>query len=278
MRRLNADIFTQPPRSPYVGYIEDSAQPLMALIFLSPVLLVYHLGVWLLSREELHLANGADLALAKMLNSFYFAGVWALREIAPAWAEPSGWAITFLRGGSSLATLSLLAAVLLLQQHLAGGRWRWRWRTLPLMLAESVVWALPLWLLEGLVKFLGAADASLTIATGERLSAPSVALIMAAGAGVYEEFLFRLLLMSLLFGIARALDLRRGNAVYMAVMLAQALVFAGFHYLPGMDAPFSAETFTFRALAGLYLGYLYLERGFALAAGGHVVYDVLITI
>ena len=55
-----------------------------------------------------------------------------------------------------------------------------------------------------------------------------------------------------------------------------ALVFSGFHYV-GQDADaLTLQSFTFRALAGLFFSGLYLLRGFGIAAWTHALYDVML--
>jgi membrane protease YdiL (CAAX protease family) len=60
-----------------------------------------------------------------------------------------------------------------------------------------------------------------------------------------------------------------------AVLLSAAL-FAAHHHPPVGSEPFSTAHFLFRTLAGIYLGVLFVWRGYGLAAGTHVAYNVVV--
>lgn len=102
-------------------------------------------------------------------------------------------------------------------------------------------------------------------------------LVGALGAGIFEELVFRLFLLSvlaLLFVRAtQAFSLPRIFAL-MAAILASALVFAWFHHLPPALEPFTASAFFFRTAAGLILGALFVWRGFGVCVYTHAMYDV----
>lgn len=263
------------PSSPYVAYLGDSQRPLNALLFLSPVLAVYHFGLWFVNSQYRQVANGADVMLAEMLNLVYFAGLAALRWAAPETAAADGAAVWFLRTFSSLFALFLVVFSLLFLEHLRPGRWRFKPLTFAFMALESALFSLPLFALEGLVKYV-AAHGTLTLsAAAGPLSDWLAGLVLSTGAGVYEEFLFRMLLMGALFRMGAGALAPKGTALYCLVMLAQALAFAGFHYLPWSNEAFALPAFVFRLAAGLYFGYLYQERGLGVAAGTHVAYDVV---
>lgn len=263
------------PSSPYVAYLGDSQRPLNALLFLSPVLAVYHFGLWFINSQYHQVANGADVMLAEMLNLVYFVGLAALRWASPEMAAADGVAVWFLRSFSSLFALFLVVFSLLFLEHLEPGRWRFKPLTFVWMLLECGLFALPLFALEGLVKYV-AAHGTLALSAAPGLFGDWLAgLVLSTGAGVYEEFLFRMLLMGALFRLGAGAFSSKGTVLYCLVMLAQALAFAGFHYLPWSNEAFVLPAFVFRLVAGLYFGYLYQERGLGVAAGTHVAYDVI---
>ena len=267
--------FRGEPSSPYVAYLHDSQMPLNILLFLLPVLTVYHFGLWFVNSQYRQVANGADLMLAEMLNLVYFAGLAGLRWLAPEAAAGTGAAVWFLRTFSSLFALLLVVFSLLFLQHLQPGRWRCKPLLFVLMTLESVLFALPLFALEGLIKYIAAHDTLVLSAAAGPLDDWLAELVLSTGAGVYEEFLFRVLLMGLLFRLGAGVLSPRGTALYCVVMLTQALAFAGFHYLPWSSETFVLPVFVFRLVAGLYFGYLYQERGLGIAAGAHAAYDVI---
>ncbi len=98
-------------------------------------------------------------------------------------------------------------------------------------------------------------------------------LVVSLGAGIYEELLFRVLLVSGLMALGALLGWRRPLALGVALVLS-ALIFSGFHYLGPLGDRFSVATFTFRAVAGLVLSGLYTTRGFGITAWTHALYDV----
>lgn len=104
--------------------------------------------------------------------------------------------------------------------------------------------------------------------------------IMALGAGFYEEIAFRVglfgvgafALKKLLGGGPRTFALTVGWAVV------SAMVFSGWHYVGQLGDPFRLETFVFRAVCGLVLTAIYAFRGFAPAVWTHALYDVWVMV
>jgi membrane protease YdiL (CAAX protease family) len=93
------------------------------------------------------------------------------------------------------------------------------------------------------------------------------------GAGIYEELLFRVLLVSGIAALGLALGLRKALAVGLGIVLS-ALIFSAFHYLGPFGDALTLPSFTFRTIAGLLLSGLYVARGFGIAAWTHALYDV----
>ena len=101
-------------------------------------------------------------------------------------------------------------------------------------------------------------------------------LALSIGAGLYEELVFRVLLVGGLFlGIMRFTKLNRTKA-YIVAALVGAVVFSAVHHMGTFGDPFSLSVFTFRFLFGLALNAVFLVRGFAVAAWTHAIYDVLV--
>jgi hypothetical protein len=99
-------------------------------------------------------------------------------------------------------------------------------------------------------------------------------LMLSLGAGIYEELLFRVLLVTALLLLARR-GFGWGNlwAGGFAVALS-ALIFSAFHYVGPYGDRLVLASFTYRAVAGLLLSGLYVARGFGIAAWTHALYDV----
>lgn len=99
-------------------------------------------------------------------------------------------------------------------------------------------------------------------------------LVGSLGAGIFEELVFRLGLMSLLVW----LWLRAANVFRMpravggvAAVVISAVLFSLHHHL---REPWDQGVFMFRAMAGVLLGFLFWFRGFGVCVYTHAMYDV----
>jgi hypothetical protein len=104
--------------------------------------------------------------------------------------------------------------------------------------------------------------------------------VMALGAGFYEEIAFRVGL----FGVG-SLVLRQifgkgaqGVAVTVVWALASSAAFSGWHYVGALGDPFDLQSFAFRAVCGLFLTAIFAFRGFAPAVWTHAIYDVWVMV
>lgn len=113
---------------------------------------------------------------------------------------------------------------------------------------------------------------------GEGLEALPVReqLMIALGAGLYEELLFRVVLVSGLVLAARRLLGWGAGAASLFATVGGALLFALAHHVGPYGEPLAADAFTFRTLAGLFFSGLYVLRGFGITAWTHALYDVLV--
>ncbi|MFH0911318.1 MAG: CPBP family intramembrane glutamic endopeptidase [Planctomycetota bacterium] len=233
------------PRFSFSAYLEESRRPIVSLVFVLPILIAYEAGVRLmnLGRTEI-VVNAADALIKKALEAL---GIY----------------------GTLLSALSIVVILLFLQVRLRKP-WRVRRATLLGMGLESALMALPLFALDRGVQavlFLAASGGKKTVIE---------TLVLSLGAGVYEEFLFRLLLLGGLLWTAYHL-LRKKNPRAQAVcVLISALLFALVHHLGPQADPFGLRLFAFRTVAGVYFSWIYLSRGFGIAVGCHSVYDVLV--
>ena len=134
------------------------------------------------------------------------------------------------------------------------------------MCGESVILALTMRLLGPLRALAAGAGIGGTVL--ERLT-------LSIGAGLYEELLFRVVIVALLANGFRALGIGRFAAGAVATVLG-ALLFSAFHYIGPLGEPLKLESFVFRAIAGLAFSALYLVRGFGITAWTHALYDVAV--
>lgn len=98
-------------------------------------------------------------------------------------------------------------------------------------------------------------------------------LALSIGAGLYEELIFRVILVGGLYLLIRTFY---RDGAYAAAALIGAIVFSAVHYTGALGDPFTLSSFTFRFLFGLALNVLFLWRGFAVAAWTHALYDVFV--
>ncbi len=99
---------------------------------------------------------------------------------------------------------------------------------------------------------------------------------LSLGAGIYEELVFRVLLVGGLFWGLRRVFANK-TAAYLVAALVGALIFSAVHYTGALGDDFTWASFTFRFLFGLALNGVFLLRGFGIAAWTHALYDVLVT-
>lgn len=101
---------------------------------------------------------------------------------------------------------------------------------------------------------------------------------LALGAGVFEEVVFRGLLLAGLVALVRhALGADRLSAGVVA-LLTSSYLFSAYHHWGVFGEPYHAGVFAFRFHAGLLLGTLFLTRGLGIAALTHGVYDLWVTL
>jgi hypothetical protein len=150
-------------------------------------------------------------------------------------------------------------------------------RFLGLMLLESVVYAALLgFVVAGLTALL--LRMSAVAATGGVGALPiGTQLVVSLGAGIYEELLFRVIMVSGFTVIGVAIGWRRPVAVGVAVV-ASAIIFSSFHYVGPYGDALTLQSFTFRAIAGLMFSGLYVWRGFGITAWTHALYDVALAL
>lgn len=229
------------------GYLDWSRDPAVGLFAVLPLWLLYELLRALLTPAE---RNGAELLLLRELDRLGAHGLLALRL---CFAALTGWAaISLVR---RQVPWSRVAAVLALEGAVYG-----------LMLGPTAA------------AMTSSAVRILTIGggAGELLDHELMAdLVGSLGAGIFEELVFRLGLMSLLVWIGlrvtRAWSLPTWLAGAAAVVVS-ALVFSWFHHLCG--EPYERTRFVFRTMAGMLLGLLMWARGYGVCVYTHTVYNV----
>lgn len=237
------------PRPP--AYFAATRTPRYSLAFALPLLLLYEALAFGLTRDAYAgVRNGADILLKSVF-------VW-------------------LGGRHGLVGFGLVllgvGAVLVVRDLRRNGRVNPRYYLG--MLAESVGWALVFggvtsWLTTALLQGI-----PLALGLQERLPL-ATQLMISLGAGIYEELLFRVLLVSALVWLARRAGLAPVPAGVLATVVG-ALIFSAFHYVGAYGDDLRLGSFTFRAIAGVLFSAMYLTRGFGITAWTHALYDVFL--
>jgi membrane protease YdiL (CAAX protease family) len=102
--------------------------------------------------------------------------------------------------------------------------------------------------------------------------------IINIGAGVYEEMVFRLILVSLFIWImTKAVGMNRSLGAFFSIVISSVLFSLG-HYLSFFNESFELSSFLFRFAAGMVFGFLFLIRGFGISVYTHAFYNVLMMI
>lgn len=223
------------------SYWAVSRTPLTSLVFALPLVLAYEGGVLVLGRGSPR--NGADVWLRQLL-------------------DVAGFGSYFL-----LPTLTLVG--LLVWHHLEHDVWRLRPAVLFGMAGECVIWAA---LLIGVARVQDRYWPLSAALAADGLFARFVAF---CGAGLYEEVLFRLLLLPLLGWAFGRLGFSSPAAACWGLVVSS-LLFSAAHYVGPLGDTFAVYSFTFRFLAGMFFALLFHLRGFGIAAGSHAGYDILV--
>jgi hypothetical protein len=219
--------------------------------------------------------NSLVFILAPLVIYHYYALRYGTPLLAP---RDVGRVLGYFGASAAILPPLLVVAVLLAQQVVSHCRWRPQPLALCGMLLESFVWVPPLmgisYITTRLMLAADVAGAEL-VDVASQPSAFAQSCLQALGAGIYEEFLFRLGFVGLTIFLLTRVKVRRDLADVVAI-LAGAVLFSLYHFSNEQFAPggFPWSQFVFRTLAGVYLGGLYVCRGFGIVVGAHAVWNV----
>jgi len=100
---------------------------------------------------------------------------------------------------------------------------------------------------------------------------------LSLGAGFFEEIIFRVFLLSLLFLMFKLLTNRIVLAGVFSILISS-LLFSISHYVGSMADSWELYSFMFRWIAGMLFTILYFLRGFAITAYTHALYDIWVLV
>ncbi len=239
------------PGKPHGKVAHDPRNLLTSLVLVFPLFLVYQIGVLF----TLPVLNGADFLTVFLFRNL---GLSTGSYLAYTFAVTVGFAIA--------------VAVLRHKQ-------RFDPKLIVPVLVESAIYALTMGSLIVFVMTRALGISPQLAGGGGGFVAQQgfgTRIVMSLGAGVYEETVFRLgILSGLVVLFDRVFGLRRWIAFVMALLLS-AVLFSAMHHIPPYGDPLHAGIFTFRVLAGLCFGLLFWYRGFAIAVYTHALYDLYV--
>ncbi len=100
---------------------------------------------------------------------------------------------------------------------------------------------------------------------------------LSLGAGLFEEIIFRVLLLNLLFFLLSYVFKSKVTTAVISV-LAASFLFSWSHYIGSMADSWQLYSFMFRWIAGMLFTVLYFMRGFAITAYTHALYDIWVLV
>ena len=274
------------------SYLDRTSRPIYAIVFLLPFIVFYELCVFFIRTDVLNqspILVDTFVWLQKFLGSLGFGG-------RPAWVAPP------------LVVVVILTAL----QITSGKRWRFWLGDVWRMAVECVLLAVPLIVLVLFINSLGqtqresawfggastaaqnTAITSCSAVTANSLPADSAEpggeinwkywmanIASGIGAGIYEELIFRLILICVLMMLFQdILGLSHKNSIVLSVLISAAL-FSVHHHIdflsgqPNQRDLFNWMRFSFRTIAGVYFAVLFAIRGFGITAGTHAFYNII---
>jgi len=276
------------------SYLERTSRPIYAIVFLLPFIVFYELGTILINTDVLNQTQVRVVAFVWLQNLLEYLGLGSKL----AWCAPA------------LAVVIILTGL----QFASRKQWRFYAGDIWPMAVECVLLAVPLIVFSLFLNSsqqpqgdiskitkstiqiqtvsllrspsVTAADLSNTEINGSQLKSQSLLanIITGIGAGIYEELVFRLILICVLMLFFQdVLRLSHKSSIIFSVLVSAAL-FSAHHHIIFLDGrlaasvPFSWLEFGFRTTAGVYFAVVFAIRGFGIAAGTHAFYDIIATI
>ncbi len=230
-----------------MSYLLKSRTSFYSFLFTLPLFFLYEVNILFLSWDDiLVVRNGADFLMRNILESFDIYGLYGL-------------GLVFFLG----LLITYIFFIKEDQQQEVNVNF------LFIMLAESMLWSVFLYFL--LFKFM----VLLMNPVGKTILQQ---VTLAIGAGIYEEFLFRVLLIAGLSGILGFVFMWDKTFKNIIAVVLSGGIFSAFHFMGEYGDFFSMELFLIRFFAGLILGVLYMYRGFGITAYTHSIYDLIVLI
>lgn len=229
-------------------YWNYSKNPFYSIIFALPLLLAYEIMMFTFNHSDIiGLRNGADVLFRQFFGIFNVYGFYVVGLVV------------------------LLAMLIAYHFNFKGKKKpQFESRFYLLMILESILYAF--------IMYIGVIQIGRLLMLSGNGQTTREMIVLALGAGIYEEFIFRVILITgFLFFLKEILKLPEVLATSLA-LIGAAFLFAVFHYIGPFGEAFEFRTFALRFGAGLFLSLLYILRGYGITAYTHTIYDLIMII
>jgi membrane protease YdiL (CAAX protease family) len=229
-------------------YHDDSRDLFTSIVLVIPLFIAYQVGVLLTGGVR----NGADFICDVM---------WLAADNS--------------LGGYLGINLGILAAF-------GAGLWflrdrgSFRPRIWPWVVLESSAYALLLG--SAVIMLMSTLGLDVLLSTGGEGHSLLSSIVLSLGAGLYEEIVFRLVLMGGLFWAGTQWAKLPTWVAAVGALLLSSFVFSGVHYIGSLGDTFALGSFVFRFFAGVLLAGIFYLRGFAVAVYTHAIYDIIVMV
>ena len=226
-------------------YWNSTRTPLYSFLFTVPLFFIYEIGIFLTSSiDMIYMRNGADALMRQILSAFGINGFYWIGVIFFL-----GFTSVFIYQRKYWKDIEIHSDYLLV------------------MMGESLLWAI------GLYFFMANVYILLMNPTSSMLIQQ---VTLAVGAGIYEEILFRVILIAAIGSLLGFIFQWNQVLRNWIAMIIAAGIFSSFHFIGEFGDYFSFNIFMVRFFAGILLGVLYFIRGFGITAWAHAIYDLII--
>ena len=227
---------------------------------------------WRYSRSAYYSAIAALplLVIYEILIVLSQSPYWGIRNAADVWIRTFLMAFDLQAQHLTFVLIGISLALIPIAKSRAQGI-KLKANYFALMFAESLAFSLVLGVvLQSILRMSG-------LSSGGPGSGLMQNLALSVGAGLFEEIIFRVLLLNLLFLLLSPLFKKKIVSAVVAVLLASFL-FSLSHYVGTMADTWQLYSFVFRWAAGLLFTVLYFIRGFAITAYTHALYDIWVLV
>ena len=227
---------------------------------------------WRYSRSAYYSAVAALplLVIYEILIVLSQSRYWGIRNAADVWIRTFLMAFDLQAQHITFVLIGISLALIPIAKSRARGI-KLKANYFALMFAECLAFSLVLGVLLQSILRLGG------LSSGGPGSGLMQNLALSVGAGLFEEIIFRVILLNLLFLLLSPLLKKKIVAAVFSVLLASFL-FSLSHYVGTMADTWQLYSFMFRWAAGLLFTVLYFVRGFAITAYTHALYDIWVLV